>query len=102
MPYKDNCGFKKIKLCTFKEEDCKPEECDMFSIEFTSKGVLKTSKQLRKRIVELHKSMVKMKKAGEHKTDAENYKATKKERNDLVSGMLKLSQAHMHCKRTGK
>ena len=102
MPYKDKCGFRKIKVCGFKEEDCDPKMCDMFSIEFTSKGVLKTSKQLRKEVVSLHKELVRMKKAGEHKSNPDSYQDIKKQRNDLVNGMAKLSKAYMHCKRTNK
>lgn len=98
MAYKE-CGFRKINLCKFKEEDCSPDKCDMYNIPFTSKGILNQAKIERKAVKYLANKMIKMKKSGKHKTDKESYEKIKKTRNDKALGMLKLSKAYMHCKR---
>jgi hypothetical protein len=99
MAYK-KCGFRKINLCKFREEDCRPDKCDMYDIPFNVKGILKQAKIEREAVTQLTNKMVKMKKAGEHKTNKDKYDEIKKLRSDKVYGMLKLSKAYMHCKRT--
>jgi len=102
MPYKSDCGFRKLNLCGFKPEDCVPEKCDMFNIPFTAKDILMRSKKEHKAVKELTEKLLNMKKSGEHKTNKAKYQQLKLARNDKVYGMLKLSKAYMHCKRTGK
>lgn len=101
--FKADCGFRnKIKVCNFKPEDCTPEKCDMYNIEFSVKAIKKQAKIEQKAVKELEKKRVKMKKAGEHKTNRDEYKKIKTERNDKVYGLIKLSQAIVYLKRTGK
>lgn len=102
MPYKNKCGFRKIKLCGFKEQDCSPKKCDMYNIEFTSKAILKQAGIEKKAVKKMTMQMIDMKKKGKHKTNPEEYKKLKETRNDKAYGMLKLSKAYMHCKRIKK
>lgn len=101
MGYKENCGFRKIDLCKFHEEDCTPEKCDMHKIPFTAKAILKQAGIERKAVKKLTLTMIDMKKRGEHKVNKDKYEQMKQERNDKAYGMLKLSKAYMHCKRVG-
>ena len=95
------CGFRdRVKVCGFKAEDCNAKECDMYEIDFKSKEILKTSKQLRKEIIRLHEEMQQMKKERRNKSEKEKYDALKKERNDKVHGMAKLAKAYVYAKRT--
>lgn len=100
MGYKKDCGFReKVKVCGFKARDCKPSECDMYKIPFTSKEIKKQSRIERKKVIELHKKIKVMKKNHEHKIKKEEYDKTKAEQKDIVIGMVKLSKAYMYCKR---
>ena len=97
------CGFRdKIDVCRFKPEQCNAKDCDMHSIEFTLRKVLAKTKVLRAEIKVLHGRKKAMKKAGYHKTNPDEYKELKHNIADKVSGMMKMSQAYMYCKRTGK
>lgn len=101
--FKADCGFRnKIKVCNFKPEDCNPEKCDMYNIEFSVKAIKKQAKIEQKAVKELEKKRVKMKKTGEHKTKIEEYKKIKSTRNDKVYGLIKLSKAMVYLKRTGR
>lgn len=99
MSYKKNCGFRKINICKFREEDCLPEKCDMYNIAFTAKDILKQAGKEKKTVKLLARQIIDMKLEGKHKTDKERYELLKKDRNDKVYGLLKLSKAYMHCKR---
>jgi len=91
-----------VSVCSFKAKDCKPDECDMFNIPFTSKGIKKQSSIERKEVVRLTKELRSMKKQHQHKTDKEKYEQVKADRKDKILGMIKLSKAYMYCKRTRK
>lgn len=94
------CGFRdKVKVCAFKPEDCKPEECDFFDIEFAPKPIKKVFKKERAEVIKLTNEMKMMKKKGEHKENPEKYKELKKLRNDKAVGIIKLSKAYMYVKR---
>lgn len=100
--FKADCGFRnKIKVCGFKPEDCTPEKCDMYNIEFSVKAISKQAKIEQKAVKKLEKKRVKMKKTGEHKTNREEYNKIKAKRNDKVYGLIKLSKAIIYLKRTG-
>jgi len=98
--YKENCGFReKVGVCNFMVEDCKPEQCDMYDIPFTSKGIKKQSRIERKKVIEFDKKIKAMKKNHEHKSKPEEYKKVKADLKDIVIGMVKLSKAYEYCKR---
>jgi hypothetical protein len=71
-------------------------------MDFSSKAVLKAAKDIRKEILNAHKRMKSMKKSGEHKTNAVDYKAVKKERNMKVKELLTIMKAAEYIKRVGK
>ena len=101
MAYKKDCGFRnKVHVCSFKEEDCCPEKCDMYDIPFEVKALSKRIKEERKHIIELENKRQGMKKKGEHKTNKEEYDKVKNLRNDKVYGILKLTKAYTYLKRT--
>jgi len=98
--FKENCGFRKIRLCPFREDDCTQEKCDMYLIQFTSKDILKQAKKEKKRFKELTAEIKKFKKEGKNKTDKIAYTMMKSERTDKAYGIIKLLKALEYCKRT--
>lgn len=103
MSYKKDCGFKeKANVCSFREEDCKPEECDFYNIEFSVKAIKKQVGIERKKVIQLTDDMKEFKRKGYKKDNPEGYKKLKKERKDKVIGIIKFSKCIMHLKRTKK
>lgn len=111
MAYKDNCGFRRLNCCSFKEPDCVPEKCDMYNLEFTSKAIKERKDYIEKRVLESQKDTLNMQKVKEmlkkESADKENpevieYKKTLKEIADLSKGSQYLQKAYIYCKRTGK
>lgn len=100
--FKKDCGFRKLELCKFKEEDCLPEKCDMHDIPFTSKGILAQLRKEKKAVKNLTNKMITMKKSGKHKDQKDEYEKIKLDRNDKVYGLLKLGKAWTYCKRIKK
>lgn len=101
--YKEHCGFRnKINVCSFKAEDCSPEKCDMYNIEWNRKSLETEFKKIKKRLKEIQEEIKSMKKSGEKKTDPDKYKALKVERFDLVKGGIYLGKAFERVKREGR
>ena len=102
MTYK-KCGFRdKVNVCSFKPEDCNPEECDFYNIDFSVKGIKKQTDKEKKLFIEIHEELKQMKKDKTHKEDKERYNHLKKQRKDKVLGILKLSKAFAYLKRSKK
>lgn len=111
MAYKDNCGFKKLNCCSFKEEDFSPDKCDMFSIPFTSADIKLKKDELAKQLKELTEENLNMPKVKlmlkteeKDKTNPEYLEFKKKLRQavDLGKGYEYLTKAYTFCKRAGK
>ena len=112
MPYKTPCYFRThLNVCTFKEEDCCPEKCDMYNVEFTVKGVNAEIKKIDEIINEKNKEVQEWQK--EIKANYDNYseeakeekkqylKDLLKEAKDLYTGKEYMKKAKKYCKRVG-
>lgn len=98
MPHKSPCGFRdKIQCCSFKEEDCSPEKCDMYNIEFTSKAILQVMKEEQAKVKQINDEMQKFRLAKD--TNNDHYKELKKQLADVCYGCAYLSKAYVHLKR---
>ncbi len=124
MSYKENCGFRKIGCCNFKEEDCKPKAindtkdnidfnlfCDLYTVEWTSKGVKKEMDSIKFKLKNEVKSKVTKKKIKEmRKLEKENklnndvieYKKHLLRIKDYDEGLNILRKAYRYLKRTKK
>lgn len=109
--YKVNCGFMKLGCCSFKPEDCRPEKCDMYHVEFTSKSLRKEIKKLKDKIKELVatdlkmkkiKSLVKLEKENRDHAEVVAYKKKLMLIKDYGKGLEYLEKAYRHLKRCGK
>lgn len=109
--YKKNCGFKKVGVCSFKEQDCKPEICDMYKIEFNSKSIKLKIKELEEELKKLTKEyfsirkvkrMLKIEKKDEESDKLKDYKTNLKRIEDLGYGLQYMKKAYTYCKRTRK
>lgn len=99
MGYK-KCGFReKAGVCSFKEDDCNPKECDFYGIEYSAKAIKEKIKEERKNIIILHDKLKEMKANHKHKTMKDEYDKIKKDRNDKAVGVMKLSKAYVNVKR---
>jgi len=108
---KKDCGFLKIGCCSFKPEDCNPEKCDMYNIEFTSRAIRKELKILKTKIKDLTKETLKLKQAKRmiklEKIDKDDKKVKEYKQKLLLikdwgKGMEYLDKAYRYCKRTRK
>jgi len=94
------CGFRdKVKVCNFKAEDCTPEKCDMYNIDFTAKSILAHSKQLQEKLREITPKVEKV--AETQGKSSEEYKKLRAVQADIAYGMAYMSKAYMWCKRRG-
>jgi hypothetical protein len=101
MPYKSPCGFRdKIQACSFHEEDCTPEKCDMFNLEWTPKAVLQRFKEEQAKVKTISDEMQVFR--VNKQTNDPTYKDLKKKLTDLCYGCAHLSKAYVHLKRRGQ
>ena len=122
MEYKKNCGFRKIKCCNFKVEDCRPKPenqnnielenyCDLYNIEWNSKAVKKEIDELKKKLkkgtkdkitIKKLKKMLKLEKANKMDNDVIEYKKQIYKLEDYGKGLEILNKAYRYLKRTKK
>lgn len=107
--YKEKCGFReKVSVCSFKEESCCPENCDMYNVEFTSKAIKAEIKRLKPIAKEMSKDiakikelkrMVKLEKEKPHCPEIVEFKNRLAKLNDISYGLQYLNKALLYCKR---
>jgi hypothetical protein len=96
MPYKEKCGFRdKVKVCTFKENDCTHDKCDMYCLEFDADKLYEKLKYEEKEMYRLEEQ-IKSLPHGEKK-QAKELKAIMR---DKFVGILYMSKAIAYLKRT--
>ncbi|MCJ7816322.1 MAG: hypothetical protein MUP55_00555 [Candidatus Aenigmarchaeota archaeon] len=110
--YKDDCKFRRwVKVCTFKEDDCAPEKCDMYNVAFDRQSVKAqialieaqisglTERNLNKdaliRVLELEKQNA------QH-PEVTGYKKILKRVEDLEQGKRYMNKALIFIKRIGR
>lgn len=99
MPHKQ-CGFRdRVRVCSFKEEDCSPEKCDFYNILFTTKAVYNQMQIEALNIGAVGDKMMILRKAKQ--TGIENYKLYEAYLKDKVIGVDRLRKAYMYLKRCG-
>lgn len=109
--YKEGCGFRKINVCSFKEEDCNPEKCDMYNLEFNSKSLIAERKKVEKELkllikdnisIKKTKQMIKLEKSDGQAEEIIQYKKNLNKIADLGKGVEYLNKAITYCKRIKK
>ena len=82
------CGFReKIKVCSFKAEDCNSKECGFFDIEFNTKAISKQIRLEQKRVKKLS-------------VEKEQTKEIERKIKDIVTGVIYLTKAYTYLKWT--
>lgn len=109
MAYKPDCWFRtKVNVCLFKPEDCTPEKCSFYELEFSAKPIKKELDKLKRRMIELTKDAIKLRKEQKdllinnnkkYDTVTEDLKLLIREMYDVAKGIEYLRKAHAYCKR---
>lgn len=106
--HKEGCGFRKMKLCGFKAEHCRPKQkgiyCDLYDVDFSRTGIKERMKEIKKELKELNKqvSLKDVKRMKKEKRVIAGYTDIAKEALDLATGYGILQKALTHLKRTGR
>lgn len=109
MAHKENCGFRKLGCCSFKEEDCN-NGCDMFNLPFTSKDIKQRMTEIKIQVEELQKETLNTTKIKEmilkEKEDKNSPEVLDMKKKlalvvDLQKGYGYMNKAYIKCKREG-
>lgn len=106
--YKENCGFRRLELCTWDIDKCNDIDCAMYPLEFTSKEIKSHMKQIKQELKDIEtkigkKNIKKMLKNPKNiDDDLKKYEKDIIRTLDLCKGYEYMQKAYIYCKRTRK
>jgi hypothetical protein len=100
MVYK-KCGFRdRVRVCAFRDEDCLPDKCDMYFLDFAPQAIRERMREEAEKITVIGSNMMAYRKNKD--TQNEEYKKLEAQLRDKVIGSDKLTKAYVYLKRCGK